>query len=50
MVFVVLTLSAGLWLTVKIFLIPLYTVRLKLSGGKSLFYLGILKIESLSVF
>lgn len=47
--FVVLTLSAGLWLTEKIFLIPLHTMMLKLSGGKILFYLGILIIESILV-
>lgn len=49
LVFVILTLSAGLWLTEKIFLIPLHTMMLKLSGGKILFYLGILIIESILV-
>lgn len=46
---VVLILSAGLWLTEKIFLIPLHTMMMRISGGQILMYLGILIIESVLV-
>ena len=46
---VILILFSGLWLTEKLFLIPLHTMMLKISGGQIPVYLGILLIESVLV-
>jgi len=46
---VVLILFSGLWLTEKLFLVPLHTMMLKISGGQIHVYLGILLIESVLV-
>lgn len=49
LVSVILILFSGLWFTEKLFLVPLHTMMLKLSGGQFHVYLGILLIESVLV-
>ena len=46
---VALLLFAGLWLTEKLFLIPLHTMMLRISGGRAEIYVLLLVLEALLI-